>query len=66
MAGIYELRRSDGHKCHAVHTKLHKELFSHLKDKKGGGVTCTDIQTHTDSKVISLAYFYLFKIRKVG
>jgi hypothetical protein len=29
--GIYEVRRSDGLRCHDINTKFHKDWFSHLK-----------------------------------
>jgi hypothetical protein len=31
MASIYEVRLSDGLRCHDVHTKFHKDWFRHSK-----------------------------------
>jgi predicted phosphatase len=59
MGGIYEVRRWDGLKCHDIHTEFRKDKFRHSKvDRRGF--------TDTHSMIISLAYFYFFKIRKVG
>jgi hypothetical protein len=41
-----------GLRCHAVHTKFHKDCFRH---SKGDG-----IHKHTDSMAITLAYFSYF------
>jgi hypothetical protein len=41
MEGIYELRRWDGLRCLDIHTKFHKDLFSHSKFNSG--------DTHTDT-----------------
>jgi hypothetical protein len=42
-----------------IRTKFHKDWFRHSKVVRG-------VYWHTDSKVISQAYFYFFKIRKVA
>jgi hypothetical protein len=42
--------------CHQTHTKFHKYWFRHSKADRG----------FTDSMMISYAYFYFFKRRKVG
>jgi hypothetical protein len=31
MVGVYEVRRSDGLRCHDVHTRFHKDWFRHSK-----------------------------------
>jgi hypothetical protein len=54
MRGIYDLPRLDGFSCHDVRTKFHNDLFRHSGD------------TQTHSMVISQAYFYFSKIRKLG
>jgi hypothetical protein len=36
MGDIYEVRRRDGLRCHDMHTKLHKDPFSHSKLMVGG------------------------------
>jgi hypothetical protein len=41
-----------GVRCHYIHTKFHKSWFRHLKGNLEGYT-----YRHTDSKVISLAYF---------
>jgi hypothetical protein len=43
--------------CSMIHTKFHKDRFSHLKADRWG---------YTDSMVISYAYFNFSKIRKAG
>jgi hypothetical protein len=58
MGGIYEVCRSDGLRCHDIHTKFHKEWFRNSK---------VDAGTHTHRQqgdLINLLYF--FKIKKVG
>jgi hypothetical protein len=51
MGGIYEVCRWDGLSRHDVHTKFHKDWFSH-SEVNGGG--------YTVSKVISWADFIFF------
>jgi hypothetical protein len=41
MGRIYEVRRSDGLRCHDIHTKCHKDWFRHSK------VNREDSQTHS-------------------
>jgi hypothetical protein len=44
MGGIYKVRRSDGLKCHDIHTKIHEDWYRHSKIDVGvGGL---HIQTH--------------------
>jgi hypothetical protein len=35
MGGIYEVRRSDGLRCHDIHTEFHKDWFMHSKVDRG-------------------------------
>jgi hypothetical protein len=35
MVRIFEVRRWDGHSCHDVHTKFHKDWFTHSKVDRG-------------------------------
>jgi hypothetical protein len=55
MGDIYEVRRSDGLRCHDIHTKFYQDWFSHSKVDKGG---FTDTQT---AWCISLLLFFQHK-----
>jgi hypothetical protein len=61
MRGIYGELGPDGFRCHDIglHTKLHKEWFSHSEVDKGD----TQTYRHHDD-YISLLLF--FAVRKVG
>jgi hypothetical protein len=53
MGGIYEVRRWDAFRCHHIHSKFHKESFSHSK------VDRVDTQTHRQHGVlINLLLFF--------
>jgi hypothetical protein len=41
MGGVYEVLRSDGLRCHDIHTEFHTDWFSHSKVDMGGGYTDT-------------------------
>jgi hypothetical protein len=47
LGGIYEVRRLDGLRCHDIHTKFHKDWFSHSK------VITWGIHKHTDRMEIA-------------
>jgi hypothetical protein len=51
MGGIYEVRCLYGLRCHDIHTKFHKDLFSHSTVDEG-------IRKHTERMVIAQACFY--------
>jgi hypothetical protein len=44
MGGIYEVRRSDGLRCHDTHTKFHKDWFRHSNVNGGGECSYTNTQ----------------------
>jgi hypothetical protein len=54
MGGVYKVRRSDGPRCHDIHIKFHRELFSHSKVDSGG-----DTRAHRQQgDLISLLLFF--------
>jgi hypothetical protein len=62
MGGIYEVRRSDGHRYHDILVKFHKDWFSHPRvDRRRGGGICRE---HGDQ--ISLLSIFFSKMREVG
>jgi hypothetical protein len=62
MGGIYEVRRSDGPRCHDI-TKIHKDWFSHSKLGRGD----TNTHTHTQHRDgISLRLFFHKKGKKTN
>jgi hypothetical protein len=62
---IYELCRWDGVSCHDIHTKFHKDWFSHSKVNRGKHIQ-TDTHTHTQhDDLISLFLFFENKESKL-
>jgi hypothetical protein len=48
-----------GLRCHNTYMRFHKDWFRHSEVDRGG-------HRHTDSRVISKAYSYFFKIKKAN
>jgi hypothetical protein len=53
MGGIYELRRSDGLRCHDMHINVHKDWFRHSQVDRGYSQTQ---RQHSD--LINLHLFF--------
>jgi hypothetical protein len=54
MGEIYEVRRWDGLRCHDIHTKFHKDWFSHSKVDMGGSDEPTFFFQNKESELKSL------------
>jgi hypothetical protein len=58
MAGTYEVRLSNGFRCHDIHTKFHKGWLRH-SEVAGGAGTHTDLQIHRQQGyLISLLLYF--------
>jgi hypothetical protein len=63
MGGIYEVRRSDGLRCHDIATYIPSFIKTGSSIQK---LIREGIHRHTDSMLIAQAYFYFFKMREAG
>jgi hypothetical protein len=59
----YKLHRFDYLRCLDIHTKFHKDWFRYSRVIRE---ELTYRHRHTDSKVVSKAHVYFFKISKIG